>query len=175
MIRPASGADLADVARVHATTWRTAYTGIVPDSYLGGMSPEVSLARRRERYPDYPVLPQGEELVAEQDGVIVGFASLGRVRDVGKPAEVGEVWALYVLPEHQECGLGSALLAAGVARLRTLGFSSIVLWVLTGNVSARAFYERRGFALDGGTKNWEGEGWSLPQVRYRLAAGGFQA
>jgi len=171
-IRPAKVGDLPGVSGVHASTWRTAYAGIVPDSYLEGMSPEVSLARRRERYPNYPVLPQGEELVAEQDGAIVGYASLGHVREEGMPADLGEIWALYVLPSHQGDGVGTALLVAGVARLQTLGFTSIVLWVLSGNVSARAFYEQRGFALDGGVKNWDRDGWSLPQVRYRLAPGG---
>lgn len=156
------------MSNIHATTWRAGYAGIVPASYLVAMSAERSLARRRERYPDYPVLPQGEELLADQDGVVVGYVSLGRVRDEGMPADLGEIWALYVLPDHQGCGLGSALLTAGVGRLRALGFRAVVLWVLTGNTSARAFYERRGFALDGGTKSWDRDDWSLPQLRYRL-------
>lgn len=139
-IRPADAADLPAVSRVHATTWRAAYAGVVPDSYLADLSPDVSLARRRQRYPDYPVLPHGEELVAEVDGGVVGFVSVGRVRDDGMPAGTGEVWALYVLPEHQGGGVGSALLAAGIARLRALGFGTVVLWVLTLNASARAYY-----------------------------------
>jgi len=168
LIRPATAGDLPDVTRVHAITWKSAYAGIVPKSYLAGLSPEASLARWRERYPDYPVLPDGEELVAEVDARVVGFVSLGRVRDDGMPAHMGEVWALYVLPEVQGAGLGSALLAGGLARLHALGLGPVVLWVLESNTSARAYYERRGFSLDGGRKHWARDGWSLPQVRYRL-------
>ncbi len=144
----------------------------MPDSYLAAMSPARSLDRRHERYPDYPLLGDGEELVIEAAGVVVGYVSLGRVRDEGMPADLGEIWALYVLPGHQGGGLGSTLLTAAVARLRALGFQAVVLWVLTGNVSARTFYERRGFALDGGTKEWDRDDWSLPQVRYRLRSTG---
>lgn len=166
-IRPAEIGDLRGVSDVHATTWRAAYPRIVPDGYLADMSAERSLARRHERYPDYPVLPDGEELVAQEDSRIVGYVSLGRVRDDGMPADIGEIWALYVLPDHQGSGLGTALLTAGVARLHATGFAEVVLWVLTGNITARAFYERRGFVFDGAVKYWTREDWELPQLRYR--------
>ncbi len=170
MIRPATADDLAGVARVHAVTWKATYAGIVPDSYLARMSPETSLSRRRERYPDYPVLPDGQELVAELAGRVVGYVSLGLVRDDDMPTDTGEVWSLYVLPDHHGEGVGSSLLANGLARLRALGYGPVVLWVLAGNAGAETFYEQRGFALDGGVKQWSADSWALPVRRYRLDA-----
>ena len=49
-------------------------------------------------------------LVAELDGEIVGFVSSGPIRE-RIPGYSGEFYALYVLPEAQGCGIGTALIA----------------------------------------------------------------
>jgi ribosomal protein S18 acetylase RimI-like enzyme len=54
----------------------------------------------------------------------------------------GWIDQLYVLPEAQGCGLGTALL-----RIAQNAFDRLQLWTFQRNAQARRFYEARGFAL----------------------------
>jgi len=75
---------------------------------------------------------------------------------------VREGWIdqLYVRPQDQGRGAGSALIARAQALFPTLS-----LWTFKANVGARAFYEKRGFVAieeTDGARNDERE----PDVRY---------
>jgi GNAT superfamily N-acetyltransferase len=59
---------------------------------------------------------------------------------------------LYVLPAHQGSGVGSTMHDHALERLRELGFTEAKLWTLEGNHGARRFYERRGWMLNGETR-----------------------
>lgn len=54
----------------------------------------------------------------------------------------GWIDQLYVLPEAQGCGVGTALL-----RIAQNAFDRLQLWTFQRNAQARSFYEARGFAL----------------------------
>jgi GNAT superfamily N-acetyltransferase len=54
---------------------------------------------------------------------------------------------LYVLPAHWGSGIGTALLARGLERMRERGATRAKLWTLEGNERGRRFYERRGWEL----------------------------
>jgi GNAT superfamily N-acetyltransferase len=54
---------------------------------------------------------------------------------------------LYVVPAHWGSGIGSALLARGLERMRERGATRAKLWTLEGNERGRRFYERRGWKL----------------------------
>jgi putative acetyltransferase len=76
---------------------------------------------------------------------------------------------LYVLPERQGDGIGTALLA-----LAKKAYAELTLWTFQRNASARRFYERNGFvALEetDGQRNEERE----PDVLYRWTAAGAAA
>ena len=60
-----------------------------------------------------------------------------------------------MLPEAWGSGAGSALMAPGIEALRASGYRDAILWVLEDNPRARRFYEREGWALDGGAKQDE--------------------
>ena len=64
----------------------------------------------------------------------------------------GYLRTLYVLPSHWGRGLGSELHDFALERLRARGVSEAKLWTLAENVSARRFYERRGWASNGETR-----------------------
>ena len=57
----------------------------------------------------------------------------------------GWIYHLAVRPEHQNQGVGSALLAAAEARLRELGVRQINLMVYEENGFAESLYLRRGY------------------------------
>jgi GNAT superfamily N-acetyltransferase len=86
--------------------------------------------------------PEIEVYVAETDGEPVGSVSVGH----------GFLRTLYVLPSHQRTGLGAELHDHALERLRALGHAEAKLWTLEGNDGARAFYERRGWRLNGETR-----------------------
>jgi GNAT superfamily N-acetyltransferase len=64
-------------------------------------------------------------------------------------------------------GVGARLLAAAREELTRRKYPAVVLWVLESNRRARRFYEKHGFALDGGHKEPVEAGWILPHLRYR--------
>ncbi len=81
----------------------------------------------------------GRGWVAEEDGRILGFA-IGLLS--------GNVWALFVRPEAEGRGIGSALHTEMLAWFSQQRLHR--LWLSTGtNTRARAFYEARGWKYAG--------------------------
>lgn len=133
--------DAPAIARVHVSSWRTTYRGLLPDTYLDAMD----VAEYADRWSRTLRDPYGRSvvlLVEEQDRT-VGFASCGRERDGDRRYE-GELYAIYLLEEAQRRGHGRALVEASAAALALRGMSSMVVWVLRDNAGARRFYERLG-------------------------------
>src|SRR4051794_10922273 len=52
LIRPATVADAPALGRVHVTSWRQTYAGIVPAAFLAGLSPENRAATWAHRLGD---------------------------------------------------------------------------------------------------------------------------
>jgi GNAT superfamily N-acetyltransferase len=78
------------------------------------------------------VLARDEVLVAGRDGGVLGFLALAG----------DDVDHLYIRPDAQRRGLGSALLEAAKARRP----GGLELWAFQRNDAALAFYARHGFA-----------------------------
>ncbi len=104
-------------------------------------------------------------LVAEEDGVVVGFAGVGPSRDEDANGK-GEVRAIYLLAERWVRGIGRALMDAALNGLRQAGYTQATLWVLDTNAQARQFYEAGGWAPDGATKQDDPRGFPITEVRY---------
>jgi GNAT superfamily N-acetyltransferase len=154
VIRTGTAADAAAVAGVHVRTWQAAYAHVFPAEQLA----ELSIDQRAGQWRDRP------PLVAEREGIIIGFVSVGASRDEDG---CGELFAIYVDPDHWGKGVGCELIAAGEERLRHLGYTEAILWVLDDNPRARCFYERAGWYHDGETRPIEIFAIEVPEVRYR--------
>ncbi|HEU0097863.1 MAG TPA: GNAT family N-acetyltransferase [Allosphingosinicella sp.] len=162
-IRRARPADWAAIASIHSASWRSAYRGIYPDSYLeeavpaerrgywceafGGMDPELDAV-----------------LLAEEGGRAVGFACLRRKAEAAGPL----LDNLHVLPERKGEGIGRRLISAAAAWLvEKEPDSPLQLVVWARNEAARAFYARLGGreveTFDAPTPG----GGSAPQLRVR--------
>ncbi|PPS72553.1 MULTISPECIES: GNAT family N-acetyltransferase [Streptomyces] len=164
-IREMTLADCERVAEIRVGGWRGAYRGLIPQSYLDGLSVEVDAERRRQH------LSQDDgrvvNLVVEgTGGELVGWACHGPYREGEVRSEDAELYALYVHPDHVGRGVGRALLTESVARCSAAGHGRLLLWVLKGNDRARRFYERAGFRADGVEEPFEVDGVAVLEVRY---------
>ena len=100
------------------------------------------------------IVERHEVWVAEEDGAVRGFIGI-------EPRYLSHI---YVDPEAQNRGIGSALLAHAKALLP----HGMQLWVFQRNEGARRLYEREGFRLvelTDGQGNMEQE----PDARYEWA------
>ena len=150
MVRKATVEDAERLAEIHIFGWRNAYRGILADKFLFD---KLRVCRRAENFKK--VVGEGlEELyVAERQGVVAGFLSIGEPRDPDKAkAEALELWAIYVDPVFLREGLGAELLGFCEQQGRSRGRKEVFLWVLEDNVIGRSFYEKHGYSPDGASK-----------------------
>jgi GNAT superfamily N-acetyltransferase len=154
VVRPGTPEDAEGVARVHVETWQAAYAHTLPQRQLAALSVAEAVERSRRWPPTF---------VAERDGEIVGFVSVGAGRDPGSDAEL---FAIYVHPEAWGTGTGRALIEAGEDELRRLGHQDAILWVLGDNPRARRFYELAGWSLDDDAREINVLGFDVAEVRY---------
>ncbi|MEI9994780.1 MAG: GNAT family N-acetyltransferase [Rhizomicrobium sp.] len=139
-VRVARPKDAADVARVYIDSWHDTYPAVLSRAMLCAMTPAGQTARWQAA-----IRAQKREtvLVAEDAKAgIVAMSSLGPSRDRTLGYD-GEVYTLYVDPNHFGRGAGRTLLQGGFAVLRARGFSSCVIWAHAKN-NARFFYESMG-------------------------------
>ena len=146
IIRPAIGDDAPAIAAVHVASWREAYTGLMPQTVLDGLSVDERAANWAQII-NQSEQPEGSGVfVAEHKGDLVGFAAGGRQRDTGliEQGFTGEIMAVYVLQDMQGRGVGRRLMNAVANNLHKSGHDAVSLWVLRDNSGARRFYEHLG-------------------------------
>lgn len=83
-------------------------------------------------------------LVAEQSGDLIGF-HWTKIHDARAHDLLGEVYMVAVDPLVTVPGLGTALVTAGLAHLRSRGLTQVMLYVDATNERAIRLYERLGF------------------------------
>lgn len=162
-VRDAIPADAHQVAGVHVRSWRSAYRGLIDQAYLDALTPaawthKYDFSRMGLRVP--------KTLVAVRDDTVIGFASVGLCRD-DDLADLGELMAIYVDPDHTRTGTGRLLIGAARERLAARGFTHAALWVLQDNDRARRFYERDGWLPDGTRRTRSYGGTPVQEARYR--------
>jgi len=153
-VRRATADDARAIATIRVSSWRGAYTGLIPDELLDRLDVDHESERRAAGWAQHHADPRVVELLAIRDGAPVGWASVGPCRDDDGPAR-GELYALYTLPEAWSTGVGHALMIAAEDALRASGFRTASLWVLDGNSRAERFYERHAWHEDGAVKDDE--------------------
>ena len=167
-VRAAETSDAEQLAKVHLDSWRWAYRGLLPDSYLNRLRQDELAARW---WKTLATVDFDEAIrVVECDGEVSGFVTYGPRRD--DPTWLGfagEIYMLYLAPDLVGRGLGNRLLERAFADLARNRCHWVVVWVLAKNERARRFYERSGMQLDG-ARRWEPfADRAVPVVRYAKA------
>ncbi|MGG5822399.1 N-acetyltransferase family protein [Falsiroseomonas sp. HW251] len=146
-LRAALPEDAAALGAMHAASWAEAYPPLVEAGLIapGLFEAMTDPARRGAAWAGIlarPGLPGGV-IMAEEDGEIIGFASVARTRDPALGTQ-GELTGLYLLRRAQGRGIATALLGAGFAALRQAGLTDAGAWAVEGNLPAERFYAARG-------------------------------
>jgi GNAT superfamily N-acetyltransferase len=154
-VRAAVLLDAPALAAIHRANW----LGLLgPD--LPGLEDALNNAQLTQHWGQAVTLSAGSGpyavLVAESEGVPVGFAALGPLLDPDGGEGGAELVALWVAPDRQRQGHGSRLLAAIASQARSLqGATRLSHWVARQDVYRQRFLRTAGFGPDGAERSWQ--------------------
>ncbi len=133
IIRQMQENDIIFVQEIAKKSWHKTYEGIIPrniqDRFLQAAYSYDRLKLRLESSPF---------LVAIFEESVVGFANFSNVVN-----GVAELFAIYLLPETQGKGIGTALLQEGINMFPDL--TSVIVCVEKENTIGMNFYQAKGF------------------------------
>ena len=147
-IGPATLEDCELVAELHVAAWRVAYEDLLPSAFLASLSVQSRAVEWRQVLQER----RSELMLARSDDGVIGFVSFGSCRDDDAPPGRGEIWSIYLHPQHWSTGVGRALWLAADERLAQLEYSSTSMWVIIGNERAMRFYLQAGFEVESGSE-----------------------
>jgi L-amino acid N-acyltransferase YncA len=161
-VRPAVDADVDEIVRIQAETWRLVYADVLPPAALEALTSDDA------RGTWHDAVAAGEPfhvLVAQEGDWTVGFCAAAHYAGQGG-ATIAEVSTLLVEPRWGRRGHGGRLLAAAAAALRAAGSEQGRAWVPEADTASRRFYARAGWAADGAVRTLDtGEG-TVREVRH---------
>jgi ribosomal protein S18 acetylase RimI-like enzyme len=138
--RYATAGDVEAIAGLHANSWQRNYRGAFSDAFLDGDVLADRLAVWTDRLKKQR--PDQSTIVAEDDGVVVGFAHTAFDDD---PTWGALLDNLHVAHAMKRRGIGARLMSdtAAVVLERTPA-AGLYLWVLAQNTAGQAFYDALG-------------------------------
>jgi GNAT superfamily N-acetyltransferase len=128
MIRPFSGTDLHVLRRMICETIDVSYSGVYPPRAVGFFKEYHAVEKIAERSAAGEILV----LVSEQDGAVLATGALVDSEIVG----------VFVRPDQQRHGYGTAVMAELERKARAKGLSEVSLSV---SLPSRTFYEHLGY------------------------------
>jgi len=174
-VRIARLEDAPAMARVMVDTYAPAHRGQVPEEVLtrkyADWGYEVSERAWARDLREIAVEPSARAClyVALDDSDNVVGVSMGGPTEheqfAAAPEQTGEVFCLYVLPEHQGRGHGRRLVRATAAELARKGMPALLIRCLATNLPARRFYEALG-GQEVGSLDREEYGHTMREVVY---------
>ncbi len=156
-IRQMKREEADDISLIYVLSWKAAYKGIVPQTYLDQLS--------QQRWSSLLAENPSKSFVLLDNGQYIGTSTVSPARDE-EMAGWGEIISIYLLPQHFGKGYGKILLNFCINELKNAGFSCIYLWTHEKNNRARAFYEKSGFSHDGQKITCDIGGENLTEMRY---------
>lgn len=139
-IRQGNRDDIKEISKIYIDTWKSTYSGLVPDNFLN----ELSYEEGENKWVNFlsNQLHQSFIYVATNDSEeIIGFAA---ARIINDKEFKGELYALYLLPKAQGLGAGRSLISTTAEHFIKEGIFSMMVWVMKNNKSGSGFYKRLG-------------------------------
>ena len=140
------------MACIYVQTWQDTYLSVIPYDYLSSMS----IARHESDFSRELNSRHVISFVAVDDSKILGFTTGGYERN-GDAVYGGEIYALYVLKNHQRCGIGTSLVSALAMQFEVLGIYSMLARVLKLNPYQRFYSKINGLYLQTERQPFAGE------------------
>lgn len=142
--------DAPDMAEIHARAWEVSYKDIIPMDYI------------REKSITRPALWQRilarentSKYVIQADGKTAGFMDIAPSGDDDAGDDIYELHGLYLHPDYYRQGIGTQAMQFAFAKAHDIGKAAMTLWVFAENTPGVRFYEKCGFAADGGVQTLE--------------------
>lgn len=161
-IRSANPEDAAEIAALHAASWRANYRGSFDDAYLDG----PIHGERLQIWTDRLLHAQAGQitLLAEAGGIAVGFVCVVLDHDRAYGSFIDN---LHVAVARKGQGLGRRLMReAGKSMLDAVPLRPAYLFVLAANLAAQAFYDRMGGSVAERLRSTEPDGGRHAVLRY---------
>ncbi len=124
------------MSSIYVQTWRDTYLSLLPYDYLYSMS----IAAHERAFLKEMRSRQVISLVAESNGLLLGFITGGRERN-GDCIYSGEIYTLYVKKSYQRRGIGARLVSVLAEEMSESGINSMLVQVLKQN-PYRHFYKK---------------------------------
>lgn len=140
-VREATMRDAKAVAAVHNASLQAALEPWCDPAAM----PVVPVEKRAAYWKEAIEFIEPQVHVACIGDEIVGFVGFDRSRDPKTPNTMGEIWAIYVLPDHWSGGAGLALWDAAREALIDEGCTSVSAWLPIGCERTMRFFDLAGF------------------------------
>jgi ribosomal protein S18 acetylase RimI-like enzyme len=157
-IRKANLSNIQGISLLYHEAWHNTYKG------LKTVDPDLFTTRTKEKcfkqWLEYYQDKNSFIIVALEDEKIVGVLYAGPLKSKTPDKYAGtikprdkdkifdsEIYKLYLLPSCKHKGIGTQLLKAGLAELKTMNFEKTLVYCLTENKNGCAFYEKKGGVL----------------------------
>lgn len=143
-IRPVHLSDIKGIQHVARSSWMDTYREIYPIEYIESFLKQAYSADQLEQS-----IIRDQQLEARRFLVAVSAETeelAGYVHVMKENDECYELLRVYLLPSYQGTGIGTSLLNE-VSTLNQI--SHLKAWVEEQNLSARRFYEAKGFIIVG--------------------------
>lgn len=142
LVRLAIYDDLSQIAQIARVTWDATYNQTIA---LENRREFLARAYKPENLAGAIKADGHWFYVAEMDDHVAGF---GHFLQRYHPSQLrAELVRLYILPDFQSLGLGTAILKTGFGALAQSRIEQCFVSVQSSNISARKFYERHNFVF----------------------------
>lgn len=142
IIREATNQDIPAIAKVHVDTWKSTYKNIFSNDFLANISYQKREQGWHQIFANASDNNSFTYVIESDANQIVGFANAGTERE-GNPIYSGELYAIYIIENFQQQGIGKKLVKTVVEKLKRMQIDSMLVWVLKDN-TACSFYENLG-------------------------------
>ena len=160
LIRKVKYDDIEQIVDINIKDWKKVYKGIIDDEILDKLDRNKKIEKRRKHYN------VGNVIVAEQDGILVGYCRYDDNTVYENTNIDSEIIAIYVDFDKLGLGIGRKLVEYVLSDLKNKNKTKMVIWCLEKNDNARKFYEKMGGELINDEKYFEKEGKKYKEVGY---------